>query len=556
MNLFPSPSIQRLAKDNNIVVQTAEMKKKRREDEAKRANANISPLYKAMFGEDDNEKTSNVLVEDDISKLMTDLSPLEVVLGNFIDDILRPLIDISTTLRRQSVQVRLAVIDKSQSRTSRGGSGGHGGHGGHGGSGLSGVINKGVHDTNHKTSRNDRRRRASMTKVTKFDAHSSRILRSTDILEIQNLVGEDTLEEGLVQWSLKDSVFARRKTDADSLDYYDNKKVQNAAFENDWVNLCSKERFTNMINLYDDEGGEEELEEVKKALFECYHTLRDAFEYYSVIGLKSHVVGIYAFNKFVEDCDISDLKTCTNDVIQNIFEFENAEENVSSSNQSKEMNEMNDDSALMRFEFLGAVVRLAVTKFVKTSIVNDVSEAVQMLCNTHISKHLGPQAICDSNDFRKSRLYNPQVDKIYHEHLPKLLGIFKYFGAFDEGTGHLLMNMMEWIAFLKKAHLIADDFEEKEAKFAFAWSQMTVVDEIKRRIPYTCITFEDFLEAIARVCDMKALPTTAELSIAGTKSCGLFFQTLGMYNVILDTSNVMSMCSFSKDCYLYLFKER
>ena len=85
---------------------------------------------------------------------------------------------------------------------------------------------------------------------------------------------------------------------------------------------------------------------------------------------------------------------------------------------------------------------------------------------------------------------------------------------------------------------------------------MTVVDEIKRRIPYTCITFEDFLEAIARVCDMKALPTTAELSIAGTKSCGLFFQTLGMYNVILDTSNVMSMCSFSKDCYLYLFKER
>ncbi len=79
---------------------------------------------------------------------------------------------------------------------------------------------------------------------------------------------------------------------------------------------------------------------------------------------------------------------------------------------------------------------------------------------------------------------------------------------------------------MKCVDLFDEDFTQREARLAFAWSQMAVADEVRRRIPFTCITFEDFLEALARVCDMKALPTDAQLQKMGTTSTAVFFQTL------------------------------
>ena len=365
--------------------------------------------------------------------------------------------------------------------------------------------------------------------VTQFGSKSGRILRCTGIEPIESVAG-DTLEAGVDQWSLKVSVFANRKIESDAHDYYDSKKVVDLAFNNDFENLLSKERFTNMINLYDDEGGTEEIDEVRIALYECYRTLIDAFEFYSVKGKgyrHSHVIDIDAFNLFVEDCDIADNKTCKAADIQYIFEFENAEENTED---ASEMNDMNDDSALMRFEFLGCIVRLAIVKYVKSALVDDVSEAVQLLCQNHIQRHLGPEAICDSNDFRRIRLYNPHTDRIFQEHLSMLKVIFNTFASEKTGCGDLIqpirMSISEWGNFVEKSGLIGDDFEEREAKLAFAWSQMAIANEVKQRNVFLSISFEDFLEAIARVCDLKALPTTDELRASGTKNTAHFFHNL------------------------------
>ena len=40
--------------------------------------------------------------------------------------------------------------------------------------------------------------------------------------------------------------------------------------------------------------------------------------------------------------------------------------------------------------------------------------------------------------------------------------------------------------------------ERREAKLIFAWSQMLVVDELKRRKRAVGLTFWDFVEAMAR----------------------------------------------------------
>jgi hypothetical protein len=44
---------------------------------------------------------------------------------------------------------------------------------------------------------------------------------------------------------------------------------------------------------------------------------------------------------------------------------------------------------------------------------------------------------------------------------------------------------------------------------------MYVIDEIKDYGRYTCLSFTDFLEALARVADAKALPSASDLALAG-----------------------------------------
>jgi hypothetical protein len=68
-------------------------------------------------------------------------------------------------------------------------------------------------------------------------------------------------------------------------------------------------------------------------------------------------------------------------------------------------NKENDDRKLMGFEFLEIVVRVAVAKYIMSKQVDDVSEAVELLCTDRILPHLCPEALITPNDFRESKLY-------------------------------------------------------------------------------------------------------------------------------------------------------
>jgi|TARA_B110000091_G_scaffold157624_1_gene167970 hypothetical protein len=147
----------------------------------------------------------------------------------------------------------------------------------------------------------------------------------------------------------------------------------------------------------------------------------------------------------------------------------------------------------------------------------------------------GPEAVHDSNDFRKSRLYFEDLDLVYKANRRKLEMIFDVFAKPKVGfSKDKLMTLKEWSTFMKCVDLYDEDFTQREAKLAFAWSQMAVADEVRRRIPFTCITFEDFLEAMARVCDMKALPTNNELREAGCTSTSEFFKKLSLKGILDD----------------------
>jgi hypothetical protein len=322
-----------------------------------------------------------------------------------------------------------------------------------------------------------------------------------------------------------------------------------------------------MVIKTDDDGGEEELKEVKDVMWSCYSTIMDAFEFYSVMGTsltQAYTIQMNAFNDFVDDCKITDLQTCKRKDIDTIFIVANLEEDK----QSK-INKANDDRALMRFEFLDCVVRIAIAKYLKSGATNDVSDALVMLCEQNIKPNLDAEAVHDSNDFRKSRLYFEAVDKIYWKHQRKMKMIvsntlicyclcgniyviinnsFLTFVSFSFSFSQFdvfalpkvgfskqkLMTLSEWSIFMKCVDLYDEDFTQREGKLAFAWSQMAVADEIRRRVPFTCITFEDFQEALARVCDMKALPTDSELRQAGCSSTAEFFKKLSLKGLLDD----------------------
>ena len=215
--------------------------------------------------------------------------------------------------------------------------------------------------------------------------------------EIAPAVNKEAFTSVVVQkkWTLESSAFAPRKMKSDARAFYDNDRVKKKAFTIDWANLTSKKKFVSMILKTDDEGGEDEVKEVRAAVWKSYSVIMDAFEFYSVMGTsltQAYTIQSNAFNDFVDDCKITDMATCKRKDIDTIFIVANLEDDK----QSK-TNKANDDRALMRFEFLECVVRIAIAKYLKSGATDDVSDAVTMLCERNLQTNLG-MCRCDCAD--------------------------------------------------------------------------------------------------------------------------------------------------------------
>merc|ERR1712087_553700 len=100
------------------------------------------------------------------------------------------------------------------------------------------------------------------------------------------------------------------------------------------------------------------------------------------------------------------------------------------------------------------------------------------------------------------------------------MGTFKFFAGLDDDNiskKGALLSLEEWMRLMHEAELHDPNFGRREAAFCFVWSQMFVTDEIKRREKMMNLTFEGFIEALARITCFKALPTSME--VVG-RNCG------------------------------------
>lgn len=157
------------------------------------------------------------------------------------------------------------------------------------------------------------------------------------------------------------------------------------------------------------------------------------------------------------------------------------------------------------------IVRVSFGKYIASKQFNDSSDSVQKLLRDNVLPSLPLEAKQDPNLFRKERFYTPDVETVLQNDFELLLAVFKFYKAKDKTK---YFSIEHWMTFLESMSLIgtasgtflSPPFEKtslvgvdrRDAKLIFGFSQMTVIDELKRRHRAISWVFFDFLEVRLR----------------------------------------------------------
>ena len=331
-------------------------------------------------------------------------------------------------------------------------------------------------------------------------------------------------------------------------------------FQTDWASLLQM-NLVKLVLAHDDDldperdenndGIPDEVEEVGVVLWDSWEIINALFYFYATscgcsTGRFEHLT-LNAFSEFMitfrlcskrgqfckrRDADGCFLATEAADIDPN--------RNQGTTNQGK--------GKLGRLQFICALVRWAIRKYVMPKLIEDVSEALQKMLETDLLGLLGGSlgfefsrtVFIDKDAFRRRHLYNEQMSCALCEHEGSLRSLFEILSATSTDgpqcrEAQKLVDLNEWLSFVRAAGLTGYDASERNAALCFVWSRVTVVDRTKRNgaVRDTCLPFEGFLEAICRLSALKALPTLEELVAARyhpQEGCASYLKHLKMNN--------------------------
>lgn len=334
-------------------------------------------------------------------------------------------------------------------------------------------------------------------------------------------------------------MFAPRKQEADAKDFFDNDHVIERMFQKDWVRVARQDRFYNYIRREgkkaaektahpggdgggDKDGGGDETEKVFKDLetlmVTSYRQIAGAFTYYASLGSGSlGGLQLNEYTEFLENCKIPDAnsKSIKRSDCDTLFITADFVEDK----KSDEAEHM-EGGALLRFEFLEVIIRIAVAKFGEAPDAVEAAAVygkglvgyMRRLLVDNIMANLPPVAAELSDEFRNTRLYNSDVDQAFTPHMPLLKMIYKrYLWRAQSGRRPKLMGLEHWSKIMDDCHMINAEFTTRESKLCYLRAKMVTVDEIADRVRNESLTFIEFLEALARVAEYNWYPSDEEL---------------------------------------------
>eukprot|EP00899_Mesostigma_viride_P010577 jgi/Mesvir1/19520/Mv06897-RA.1 len=405
------------------------------------------------------------------------------------------------------------------------------------------------------------------------DVASVEASQALAIEEATNLLGKPVVE------LLDRSVFLARRIESDSKFYIDTDLTEAQAFRKDWWRISKKSQFASFLTsrgLAPPGDEARALESIKALLLKYYPSFSQAFDYFTVLcTAEPYSFRLTDFIDFAKDVGIlpSDkplpanaravtpvtppsstssayfavtpsasmsgtssaavdiaavaaaaavnssgkwlaVASFTPATLSRVFAASNLED------AGDEEAAANDDNALLRFEFLEALVRLALEEDGAT--LQSLDDFLSRLT----FHHLPMECFVNRNAFRADRLFvEPALDviKAYREEMAAIYSA-------SRGHGSAAVPIESWIKMLKRCDMfdapgVHPGFHEPEARLCFMASQMRVIDEIRRRPAYVTLTFCEWVEALFRAAEMRALP-----SITAIKKHPAGFKSLSDYD--------------------------
>jgi hypothetical protein len=183
----------------------------------------------------------------------------------------------------------------------------------------------------------------------------------------------------------------------------------------------------------------------------------------------------------------------------------------------------NPNAALTRCEFLEAVVRLALAKYLPPSGTPsppgmDAAEAVLRLLEHDILPVVPPEASLDCSHFRVSRLFTRPMESLLEKHQRMLQTVYEcYSGALKRLHLPQLLLLMQHVGLLDvkgEGMLTA-----RGIQLCFCWSRTFAKDDLIGRDQYVSLSFTGFLECFARICDGCSFPTKRQIEEYDKELC-------------------------------------
>jgi hypothetical protein len=173
-------------------------------------------------------------------------------------------------------------------------------------------------------------------------------------------------------------------------------------------------------------------------------------------------------------------------------------------------------NTLNHSEFMTALVRLAINKYILTGEYNDVSNALQRLLEVDIQARARPKSFVDTNTFRRAYCYTEETTRALTRHKESLNTLFRCLSCADgaDGPEGLLLSLHEWRFFTQGLEM--NEVDPSDATLCFAYSRMAVSDGRTQagHRKASSLSFEGFLEALVRLAALKVLPTDVEIEEA------------------------------------------
>ena len=223
------------------------------------------------------------------------------------------------------------------------------------------------------------------------------------------------------------SIWRPRTKWADSRDLYDTDAVRQKRFEGDWKRMLALGVIKYIMRFDDDaladedgDGIPDEVEEVGEALLRNYDLCCAVFWYYASLSSEIDFMTLNAYTKLCTDCKLPSKKSkaCRQCDIDTIFiAIDKSDARAAKHDpHAHDDGQQHREKALDRVEFMVAMLRIAIGKYILSGEMDDVSDALNRLLWVNLQACIGAEVLALPDDFRRRHAYTEEVCSTLKQH--------------------------------------------------------------------------------------------------------------------------------------------